>query len=284
MAGPLQIVAPCDADLDAMPRVPGGRSCTACGLVVHDLTRATRERALATAMIFGGAGRRVCGRLRVDEEGFGVFRPTRVRRGADAKRAAFVAAALATQTSCAEPSPAGAVAPSPTAPVVEASARCAVGPTGAIESASAPAPAGSAAASSGGVCPDGSPGPDCPAQRIVVTSAGDMMIVQHVTFAGGSSAIASSEQPILDAAAEVLRGHPEIRHLVVEGHTDASEKGAAALSLARAKAVVKYMVGKGVDPAVLEARGAGSDKPLASPTDPEGRAKNRRIDFVIEGP
>lgn len=76
----LRIVAPCSADWEAMPRVNGGRKCEACDLRVHDLSRMTRPQALAVALVFGGGARRVCGRLRTDENGEAIFREEPRRR------------------------------------------------------------------------------------------------------------------------------------------------------------------------------------------------------------
>lgn len=276
MGGPLRIERACDADFEAMSHVEGGRACASCGMVVHDLTRASKAQAIATALVFGGGGRRVCGRMRVDEDGFGVF-PDAVRaRAREGRRVVALVAAMATQSGCAEPSQ-----PAPKSPPKQAPERCSTELTGHVERHSTPEVA-SAAPSNATVCPDGSPGPDCPKPRVVVTSSGDMVIMQHVTFAAGSSKIAKAELSILDAAVMVVQQHPEIRHLVVEGHADEGEKGVDALSLARAKAALKYMVERGVNEAILEARGAGSTKPIASPSTADGRARNRRIDFLIE--
>ncbi|HWL86306.1 MAG TPA: OmpA family protein, partial [Polyangiaceae bacterium] len=54
------------------------------------------------------------------------------------------------------------------------------------------------------------------------------------------------------------------------------------LSEARAKSVAKYLVKKeGVDAGRLTSRGWGSEKPIASNDNEEGREKNRRVDFLV---
>ena len=75
----------------------------------------------------------------------------------------------------------------------------------------------------------------------------------------------------------------------VEGHTDS--KGSDAynqrLSQRRAEAVVKYLIGKGIDPSRLEAVGFGEGRPIAPNQNPDGsdnptgRAKNRRTEFHV---
>ena len=73
--------------------------------------------------------------------------------------------------------------------------------------------------------------------------------------------------------------------LDIEGHTDS--KGSAAynnrLSDLRATSVKRYFVNKGFDKKKLRAIGYGESKPIASNASKEGRAKNRRIEFIVKG-
>ena len=69
----------------------------------------------------------------------------------------------------------------------------------------------------------------------------------------------------------------------ISGHTDNKGKREknVALSLARAEAVKANLVGKGVDGARIETRGAGPDEPIASNKTKRGRTQNRRIEFKL---
>ncbi|GMV14052.1 MAG: hypothetical protein AMXMBFR56_22760 [Polyangiaceae bacterium] len=51
---------------------------------------------------------------------------------------------------------------------------------------------------------------------------------------------------------------------------------------ARAESVRRYLIGKGVKPSRLSAKGYGPDKPLEKGTSDAVRAKNRRVEFVAE--
>ncbi len=76
--------------------------------------------------------------------------------------------------------------------------------------------------------------------------------------------------------------------IIIEGHTDNIPikngifKNNLELSAARALTVLKFFVKCGYDPKLLAARGYGPYRPIAPNTTPEGRAKNRRIEFLIQ--
>jgi len=56
------------------------------------------------------------------------------------------------------------------------------------------------------------------------------------------------------------------------------------LSSRRVDKVVAYLTSQGVNPNVISAKGFGDTHPAASNDTPDGRAKNRRIEIVLEGP
>jgi OOP family OmpA-OmpF porin len=55
------------------------------------------------------------------------------------------------------------------------------------------------------------------------------------------------------------------------------------LSLRRAQVVKSYLVGKGLDPAMVRTDGAGAAQPVADNDSAEGRSKNRRTEVTFEG-
>jgi OOP family OmpA-OmpF porin len=72
----------------------------------------------------------------------------------------------------------------------------------------------------------------------------------------------------------------------VVGHADARgrAKRNLVLSQRRARAVVTYLVDKGIDAGRLEAVGYGEARPVAPNDTAQNRAKNRRIELEIKGP
>ena len=81
----------------------------------------------------------------------------------------------------------------------------------------------------------------------------------------------------------MILAHPEIKKIRVEGHTDSDGPDISNLKLsqARTQAVVDYLVSKGVERSRLDPVGFGESRPISDNTTPEGKAKNRRVEFII---
>jgi OOP family OmpA-OmpF porin len=110
-------------------------------------------------------------------------------------------------------------------------------------------------------------------------------ITEQVRFATGKAQIVGPEsEAVLQAVLAVLQGHPEVKRLRVEGHTDNQGKAAdnKRLSQARAEAVMAWLVGKGVDKARLEAKGYGDERPIMPNSTDDGRTQNRRVELHVE--
>ena len=88
----------------------------------------------------------------------------------------------------------------------------------------------------------------------------------------------------LEALAEIANACPAFR-IVIEGHTDAegTDERNQRLSDRRARAVESFLVRAGVSAKRLSAVGYGATRPIADNDTPEGRAKNRRIEFTVKG-
>lgn len=86
--------------------------------------------------------------------------------------------------------------------------------------------------------------------------------------------------PTLEAVLAVMRKDPAARW-VVSGHTDSTGAAEhnAALSMARAQAVCRWLQKNGIDARVLRADGQGSRHPVADNATPGGRALNRRVEL-----
>ncbi len=119
-------------------------------------------------------------------------------------------------------------------------------------------------------CPDEKP------QEIKQT-----LVLRGVNFKTASAELLEESYYVLEQVFNSLEAYPEVR-VEIAGHTDdqGSNDYNLALSYDRAKAVVNYLVMRGIDPARLVARGYGEERPIADNSTPEGRAKNRRVEVV----
>lgn len=107
-------------------------------------------------------------------------------------------------------------------------------------------------------------------------------INQKIFFAYNKAKIMKKSFGILATVAEVLKDNPEIT-LSIEGHTDSQgkDKYNKRLSMKRAKAVMRHLIRKGkTGKRRLEFVGWGEEKPIDSNLTEEGRAANRRVEFV----
>lgn len=123
--------------------------------------------------------------------------------------------------------------------------------------------------------------PDTKPQRVEVTNE-QIVIKEQIQFQSGKAIIRPESYVILDDVVQVLRDYPNIR-VRIEGHTDSQGDDTANLRLskARADAVFEYVIAKGVNPARLETVGFGETRPIDTNLTPEGRQKNRRVEFHI---
>jgi OmpA-OmpF porin, OOP family len=134
-------------------------------------------------------------------------------------------------------------------------------------------------------CPD-VPGPvsnqGCPEIPDTLRAALDSA-AQLVFFETGSHTLAKRSYPALQLVTRWLLQHPTL-HLIIEGHTDnaGTIAGNRLLSERRAQAVMNYLTKAGIESTRMQAIGYGQQKPIAGNATTQGRAKNRRVAFVLK--
>jgi OOP family OmpA-OmpF porin len=121
--------------------------------------------------------------------------------------------------------------------------------------------------------------------RVAVSEQGmlDAALANRIIeFESGKATLADSGKAILDQMSAVLMRLKD-KKVEVIGHTDnaGSRAGNLSLSQARAEAVKAYVAGRGVKPEMVSVSGEGPDRPVADNRTPEGRARNRRIEFKV---
>lgn len=123
-------------------------------------------------------------------------------------------------------------------------------------------------------CPDKKPAP-------ILEKKGAKLVLKGVNFETGSAALTEESYSILDEVIEGLKDNKEVE-LEIRGYTD--DRGAASanqkLSERRANTVMQYLINAGIEATRLNAAGYGEKDPIASNKTEEGRAQNRRIEFV----
>lgn len=120
-------------------------------------------------------------------------------------------------------------------------------------------------------------------QELARLEQDQIVIRDPIQFEFGKDIVLPVSLPILDQVAKILEDHPELLHVVIEGH--ASEEGSYIynydLSLRRANAIWRELVARGVHPDRLSTRSMGEVEPIDLGTDEAALAKNRRVVFQI---
>ncbi len=106
---------------------------------------------------------------------------------------------------------------------------------------------------------------------------------EEAFFASGSAQPRPGAQAILDIVAENMRRDVPDAQLTLLGHTDAVGTDAAndQLSLRRARAVLSGLVRRQVNAGQLSTVAIGRRQPIAPNTTVDGRARNRRVEFLV---
>lgn len=86
----------------------------------------------------------------------------------------------------------------------------------------------------------------------------------------------------LNTLAKALEENPDIR-IKIDGYTDfiGSEGYNLDLSVKRANSIKNYLVNRGVNSSNISIEGYGKQNPIANNATAAGRAKNRRVEFII---
>jgi outer membrane protein OmpA-like peptidoglycan-associated protein len=113
---------------------------------------------------------------------------------------------------------------------------------------------------------------------------GTILSMSDILFETGKADLKQELRENLSAIGAILQSLLTESKVIVEGHTDnvGSADFNQKLSEQRAKAVMQYLIERGVVANRLQSVGYGLTKPVADNKTEEGRAKNRRVELVIE--
>ncbi|MCD6355471.1 MAG: OmpA family protein, partial [Prolixibacteraceae bacterium] len=107
------------------------------------------------------------------------------------------------------------------------------------------------------------------------------IIVNGIRFDVNKATIKPESNGAINKIFELMQKQPDL-NFSVEGHTDSDGNEAAnmKLSKARGKAVMERLISMGIAPNRLKYDGFGESKPIDTNATPEGKANNRRVEFV----
>ena len=107
-------------------------------------------------------------------------------------------------------------------------------------------------------------------------------IVTNVNFDFDRADVRENVKERLDRVIALLKEMPEVDVQII-GYTDdvGSAQYNLSLSLRRAESVRDYVVARGIEDTRLSVAGRGKTQPLVSNATAEGRAVNRRVEFVV---
>ncbi len=121
------------------------------------------------------------------------------------------------------------------------------------------------------------------ALRPVSTARGQVVTLGDAFFAAGQADLKPEARGNLKPVLDFINRYPQAT-VWFEGHTD--DRGADANNLAlserRAKSVRDALIELGADAKRLKARGLGEASPIADNGSAEGRARNRRVEVVVD--
>ena len=115
------------------------------------------------------------------------------------------------------------------------------------------------------------------------TTVPKRFVFDNLNFESSSTALTPESRPTVDTLAAILKAYPAVS-VDLEGYTDSTGDPAAnkKLSLDRAAAVKNLLVGGGIADSRMTTAGYGPENPIASNDTEDGRAKNRRLELVVQ--
>jgi OOP family OmpA-OmpF porin len=124
----------------------------------------------------------------------------------------------------------------------------------------------------------------CPPSTGPAHVVGDRIELDEIIhFETDDSRVHHASWPLVKKVADLIRANPNILQVHILGHADriGTERHNQMLSKARAESVRHLLIKFGVEPSRVTTEAFGDTKPVATGTNAEALAKNRRVEFII---
>ena len=167
------------------------------------------------------------------------------------------------------------------------------GAPAAVAAVAAPEPAPMPIVEEPAPAPAPEPMPEpAPAPAACVPNVDTISVSAEKLFGFDKAALKAEGKAALDEAAAKIKANPEIKAVIVTGHTDriGSEAYNQKLSERRAKQVADYLVAQGVDSGIISSAGKGESEPVVQCAGNKATKKlvsclqpNRRVEIRAEG-
>ncbi len=122
-----------------------------------------------------------------------------------------------------------------------------------------------------------------PKDDLLDLSKATKIVLEGIQFATAKATILEESVAVLEKVQASMLAFPDV-NVTIAGHTDSvgSDDDNRTLSLRRAQAVKDWLVARSISASRIKVVGKGEAEPIATNDTAEGRAKNRRIEFVVE--
>lgn len=122
-------------------------------------------------------------------------------------------------------------------------------------------------------------------EGVVIRRDGENLVLSmpvEILFDFDSSKVKEGVKESLNILGKALAENRDIK-IKIDGHTDyiGTEQYNLKLSIGRANSIKKYLIERGVPASNISIEGYGKQNPVANNSTEKGRAKNRRVEFII---
>ncbi len=122
-----------------------------------------------------------------------------------------------------------------------------------------------------------------PPPPVAEVKADKIELNEKIQFEFAKAELLPQSKTLLNEVVKIMKEHPEIEKIRIEGHTDSDASDAYNLKLSneRAASVRTYLESQGIDGKRMESKGFGESKPIAENTTDAGKEQNRRVEIHI---